>query len=32
MKPTKIIKGGEGCIIVASFGTFQHWYKYKESA
>ena len=22
MKPTKIIKGGEGCIVVASFGTF----------
>ena len=30
MKPTKITKGGVGCIIVASYGTFQHWYKHKK--
>lgn len=33
MKPNKIVrkkKGGEGSIIVASFGTFQHRNKYKE--
>jgi hypothetical protein len=26
MKPDKVIrKGGKGCIIIASFGTFFHW-------
>ena len=31
MKPNKITKGGEGCIIIASFGTFFYRHKYKES-
>ncbi len=31
MKPDKITKGGEGCIIIASFGTFFYRHKYKES-
>ena len=28
MKPNKVRIGGEGCIIIASFGTFQHRHKY----